>query len=102
MKRFIIAASALCLTLILGAAVLSAADGKTLYAKCAACHGADGAKSSGGMRPLKGMPEADFTKAMNGYKDKTFGGEKKAIMEGQAKNLSAEDIKALAQYVATF
>jgi cytochrome c len=80
----------------------AAADGKDLYAKCAGCHGADGTKAAmGASKPLKGMPAADVTKALAGYKAKTYGGEKKAMMEGVAKNLSDEDVKVLADFVAT-
>ncbi|MBI5015370.1 MAG: c-type cytochrome [Deltaproteobacteria bacterium] len=92
----------LCLSLTLGfAAVGSAADGKALYEKCAGCHGADGAKKALGIgKPIKGMSEADLTTALNGYKAKNYGGEKKAMMERQAEKLSAEDISALAGFIS--
>jgi cytochrome c len=93
-------ASLVCLDLAGGTA--AAADGKELYAKCAGCHGADGAKvAMGASKPLKGLSAAEVAKDLAGYKAKTFGGEKKAMMEGVAKGLSDEDIKALADYVAT-
>ncbi|OIO03540.1 MAG: hypothetical protein AUJ49_04345 [Desulfovibrionaceae bacterium CG1_02_65_16] len=91
---------ALSLSLCLVASAAFAADGKTLFAsKCAGCHGADGSKSALS-KPLKGLSEAEFTKAMAGYKSKTFGGAKKAVMEGQASKLSDADVKALAAYVS--
>lgn len=97
MKKLVLVLS---LALGLGLATSAlAADGKTLYAKCAGCHGADGAKT-GMSKPLKGMSADAFTKAMEGYKAKKFGGPKKAVMEGQAAALSADDIKALAGYVS--
>jgi len=76
-----------------------AADGKELYAKCAGCHGADGSKTTMS-KPLKGMSTDAVTKALEGYKAKTFGGAKKGVMEGLAAKLTAEDIKALANYTS--
>jgi cytochrome c len=97
-------ASVLCFAVMAVVAVSGqAADGKALYAKCSGCHGADGAKAALGVgKPLKGLGAEEAAKAMQGYKAKTFGGEKKAIMEAQCANMSAEDIKALAQYIAAF
>ncbi|GAB6124416.1 c-type cytochrome [Humidesulfovibrio idahonensis] len=88
------------LSLALAASAGFAADGKTLYAKCAGCHGADGAKTAQGNKPLKGLSADAFTKAMEGYKAKKFGGPKKAVMEGLAASLSPADIQALAAYVS--
>lgn len=96
---------AIVLTLALATAFAAstalAADGKTLYAKCAGCHGADGTKTAQS-KALKGLSADAFTKAMEGYKAKKFGGPKKAVMEGQAAALSPDDIKALAAYVSKF
>ena len=77
----------LCLSMCVFLAVAAAEDGKALYAKCQGCHGADGSKTPMGVgKPIKGM---------------TYGGEKKAIMESQAKGLSDDDMKALAKYIST-
>lgn len=92
---------ALTLATAFAASAALAADGKALYAKCAGCHGADGSKTAQS-KALKGMGADAFTKAMDGYKAKKYGGAKKAVMEGQAAALSADDIKALAAYVAKF
>lgn len=100
MKKLVVPFLSLALTLSFAAAA-SAADGKALYAKCAGCHGADGTKTAQS-KALKGMGADAFTKAMEGYKAKKYGGPKKAVMEGQAAALSAEDIKALAAYVGKF
>jgi len=89
----------LALSLVITAAAL-AADGQALYtAKCASCHGADGTKTILS-KPVKGLSAADFTKKMQGYKAKTYGGTKKATMENLSSNLSDDDIKALANFVA--
>ena len=100
MKKLAIVLS-LALATALAASAAFAADGKTLYAKCAGCHGADGTKTAQS-KALKGLSADAFTKAMEGYKAKKFGGPKKAVMEGQAAALSPDDIKALAGYVSKF
>lgn len=103
MKKFLCAASLCFCSLVVCAALALAADGKALYAKCAGCHGADGSKKTmGDGNPIKGMKADVVVKALEGYKAKTFGGAKKAVMEGQMGGLSAEDIKALGEYIATF
>ena len=100
MKRLLCILSSCLFVLVLAAAGFTA-DGSALYAKCAGCHGADGAKKALGTgQPIKGMSAADASKALSGYKAKTFGGEKKAIMESQAQALSAEDIEALSAYIS--
>ncbi len=100
MRRFACILAALLFVLVLAATGFSA-DGSALYAKCAGCHGADGAKKALGTgQPLKGMSAADLAKALAGYKAKNFGGEKKAIMESQAQTLSPEDIEALSAYIS--
>lgn len=101
MQRLLAVLSACLLAAAFFVAQGQAADGKSLYARCSGCHGADGKKMAlGAGKPLKGMKAADVAKALEGYQAKTYGGEKKAMMEGQVKGLSAEDIKALAEFIA--
>ncbi len=54
---------------------------------CKACHGAD-LKTANIMgttsQDITAMSKADFIAAMEGYKDGTYGGAKKALMKGQA------------------
>lgn len=70
-------------------------DAKALYAaRCAGCHGVDGSKG------LKGKSADYVLTALNGYKAKTYGGAKKAIMEAQAANLADPAVLALAKFVA--
>ncbi len=103
MKKFLCAASLCLCSAVICAALALAADGKALFGKCAGCHGADGSKKTmGDGTPIKGMAAAKVAASLEGYKAKTFGGPKKVIMEGQTANLSSEDIKALADYIATF
>ena len=67
-------------------------------AACAGCHGKDFEKSAmGKSKIVKDMSKADIEKALKGYKDGSYGGAMKAVMAGQAKKLSDEDIKAIAE-----
>jgi cytochrome c len=99
MKKIAITLS-LALSLAFAAAAF-AADGKALYAKCAGCHGADGSKAAMS-KPIKGMGAEAVAKALEGYKLKKFGGAKKSVMENLAAKLSADEIKALADYAGKF
>ena len=67
----------------------------TFTTVCAECHGIDGAKG------LKGKTAEYVTKALSGYKAKTYGGPKKAIMEEKVAKLSDAQIKALGEHVGT-
>lgn len=102
-----LAATVLLTGVLLAGALLTAAlaasheGGKELYtAKCASCHGADGTKALMS-KPVKGIKAEAFTKMMQGYKAKTYGGTKKATMEKIAEPLSDADIKALAGHIGT-
>ncbi len=66
---------------------------------CAGCHGKDFEKSAlGQSKIVKDMSKADIEKALKGYKDGSYGhSPMKATMAGQAKKLSDEDIKAIAE-----
>lgn len=80
-----------------------AANGEAIYAKCKACHGANGEKQAMGTGdPLKGQSADDIVTKLNGYKDGSYGGSKKAIMSSQAGRLSDEEIKAVAEYISKF
>ena len=47
---------------------------------------------------VKDLSKADIEKALKGYKDGSYGhSAMKAVMAGQAKKLSDEDIKAIAE-----
>ena len=97
-----------CLTILsltafaFAASMAFAADGEALFkASCAGCHGADGSKSTGGSAPIKGQKADETLKMLQGYAAGTFGGDKKAIMENIAKKHSAEELKALSDYIGT-
>jgi len=69
-------------------------------AACTGCHGKDFEKPAlGKSKVVKDMTKADIEKALNGYKDGSYGGAMKGMMKGQVAKLSAEDIKAIAEKV---
>ena len=87
---------------VFAASMAIAADGAEMFkSSCAGCHGADGSKSAGGTAPLKGQKSEDVVKMLKGYKDGSFGGDKKAIMENVVKKHSDDELKQLADYIGT-
>jgi len=69
-------------------------------AACAGCHGQNFEKSAmGKSKIVKDMSKADIEKALNGYKNGSYGGAMKGIMKGQVAKLSADDIKAVAEKI---
>jgi len=72
-----------------------AAAGKAKSESCAGCHGDDG---KDGDKPIAGMAEADFVKAVKDYQS---GARDNKKMAKAAKGLSDEDIANLAAYYAT-
>src|SRR6516164_6156579 len=90
MKRFIIA---LFVVGLMSSMALAAEDGAAIYkAKCAMCHGPDGAGKSG--PALKGQSAAAVTAVLNN------GGKKAPHTKGMAA-LTADQMKAVSDYVAT-
>jgi cytochrome c553 len=75
--------------------------GKSLYAKCASCHGEDaGKKALGKSRVIKGWSVERLTKAIEGYKNGTYGGDMKTAMKAQVKDLNSVDINILSNYIS--
>ncbi|MCT7447390.1 MULTISPECIES: c-type cytochrome [Aliarcobacter] len=72
------------------------------YATCKACHGVKGeinvTTQSKSFVPANQTKE-NIVKALNGYKDGSYGGPMKALMKGYATRLSDADIKELAEYM---
>jgi len=77
-------------------------SGSRLYVhKCASCHGKDAKKSAlNASVSIAGWDTKKTQDALNGYKNGTFGGKMKAIMEGQSKPLSDEEIKLISEYIS--
>ena len=87
---------------VLGATSLLATDGAGLYKKCQGCHGVNGEKPAlGKSKIIKGWKSDQTVVALKGYKDGTYGGVMKGVMKGQVMALNDEQIKALADYIAT-
>lgn len=76
-------------------------DGAKLFIVCSSCHGAHAEKKAlGKSQIIKGWKEEKIINALHGYKNGTYGGSMKAVMQGQAAKLSDADIKALAKYIS--
>jgi len=91
------------LTLLGLTMMLSAADGSTLYNKCASCHGKSGEKPALGKSEIITGWKSDKTlDALKGYKAGTRNTKGMgALMKGQVATLSDADMKVLADYIAT-
>ena len=73
----------------------------TLYgastAGCKGCHGATFEKKAmGKSKVVKDLSKANIVKALKGYKDGSYGGAMKGMMNGQVASLSDADIDAIA------
>ncbi|WP_022851260.1 c-type cytochrome [Limisalsivibrio acetivorans] len=101
MKHLLIATA---LIIFIGISAFAASGAEELYkSKCMSCHGADGTKEAlGTSAPLKGQSASDILSKLKGYADGSYGGSKKVIMKGQVGRLSEEELKSLADYIATF
>ena len=76
-------------------------NASSLYAsKCASCHGTNAEKYA--LNASENIAQWDSKRiqdALQGYKNGTFGGKMKAIMQAQSKPLSDEEIKLLSDYI---
>ncbi|MBV5322127.1 MAG: c-type cytochrome [Sulfuricurvum sp.] len=85
---------------VLGFSSVMAADGAKLYgAKCAECHGTDGKEASIAGKAIAGGSGA--LAKLIGYKNGTFGGDQKALMQGNVATISDSDLQSIASYVDT-
>ncbi|EDZ62791.1 periplasmic cytochrome c [Sulfurimonas gotlandica GD1] len=85
---------------VVGSLTVAAADGASLYNKCAACHGTTGEKKAlGKSAVIKGWEATKTVEALNGYKAGTYGGAMKGLMKGQVNSLNDSQIEALAKYI---
>ena len=82
--------------------LLSVASSAVDTKACAGCHGANFEKSAmGKSKIVKDLSKEDIVKALKGYKDGSYGhSAMKAVMAGQAKKLSDDDITAIADSIA--
>lgn len=78
------------------------ADGKALFAKCIACHGASGQmKALGRSEVIKGWSKAKVVTALKGYKDGSYGKMMKGIMKGQVATLNDKQMNELGDYISS-
>jgi len=77
-------------------------NGRLLFASCTGCHGEMGNKKALNVsKVIAGFKIVDTTKALNGYKDGSYGGAMKGVMKAQVTRLDDKQIEALAQYIST-
>jgi cytochrome c553 len=78
-------------------------DGSKLYkTSCLSCHGLHAEKKAlTKSQVIQGWESSKVLAALEGYKNKTYGNAMKTIMEGKVKDLSAEDMKALSDYISS-
>jgi len=70
---------------------------RSLWAGCAACHGADG---GGGVGPmLAGQSSSDIISKLTTYKNNGTIGSQSALMWGQAAMLSEKDIETIGNFI---
>ena len=70
------------------------------YAKCVACHGANGEKVAlGKSKIIKDMTKEDFIASLKGYQDGTYGGPMKGMMTGQVKGMDEATMQELADLI---
>ncbi|CAM3955353.1 c-type cytochrome [Arcobacter cloacae] len=81
--------------------VVEGPNGEALYKTCASCHGQKGEKEAlGKSQVIAGWDKERTIKAMNGYKDGSYGGVMKNIMKPQVENKTDAEIEALATFIS--
>lgn len=85
-----------------GQANASGPDAASLFAsKCASCHGAKGEGKAPMFPKLAGQGQEAIAQKLHGYRDGSYGKEKKGMMIPNAKGLSEAQIDLLASYIGT-
>ena len=73
----------------------------TYGSNCSSCHGEKGEGKS--IFPkLAGQSKDELAKKLNGYKDGSYGKDKKAMMIPKAQNLNSDEIEQLAEVISKF
>lgn len=85
------------------AVVTPAPSGKDIYTKtCTSCHGANGnLKALNVSKIIKDLSKEELEHALMGYKDGSYGGAMKGVMQGQVATLNAKQLESLVEYIAT-
>src|SRR5574344_1282779 len=76
-------------------------SGEALFKTCASCHGLKGEKEAlGKSQAITGWDKNRVIKALNGYKDGTYGGVMKNLMKTHVETKTPEQIEVLADYIS--
>jgi len=88
------------LTTITLLSLLTSASYGSSIGVCKGCHGQNFKKSvQGKSRVVMEMNKQDILSALKGYKEGTYGGVMKSVMESQVKVLTYSDIETLADLI---
>ncbi len=89
------------LTLEESTQVISSKSGAELFKVCSSCHGMKGEKKAlNKSQIIQGWSEMEVAKALNGYRDGSYGGAMKGLMKSQIAKLSDEEIAILSKYIS--
>ena len=78
-------------------------DGAELYRKnCASCHGDDGKTSPIDSVPINTQSKEELTSKLAGYKDGSYGGPNKKMMQMALKKLTEEDVASIITFMESF
>ena len=82
---------------------VQAPNASSLYTnRCASCHGVNAEKSAlNASENIAQWGSKKIQDALQGYKNGTFGGKMKAIMQAQSKSLTNEEIRLISDYITT-
>ncbi len=72
------------------------ADGRRLYAACAACHGTNGAGQGDALPLLAGQPRNQLVASMRAFKD---GSRPSTVMQQIAKGFNNVEIEQIAEFL---
>ena len=76
-------------------------NGESLFKTCTSCHGAKGEKEAlGKSQVIAGWDKERVIKALNGYKDGSYGGVMKGIMKPHVESKTPEQIEVLADFIS--
>ena len=78
------------------------ATSNAVYQRCKSCHGEHAENQAMNQsKIIAGWSAEKIAKALNGYKDGSYGGKLKGLMKAQVAALSAKDIQSVAHYIST-
>ncbi|WP_198305127.1 c-type cytochrome [Arcobacter vandammei] len=76
-------------------------NAEALFKTCTSCHGQKGEKEAlGKSQVIAGWDKDRVIKALNGYKDGSYGGVMKGIMKTHVETKTPEQISALAEFIS--